>query len=83
MESGLDVVDDWHSQSPDLKIIEKLWAILQKRVIKRNPKNLEALWCIIQEEFFKTGNETIQKLYHSIPRRINAVIANRGYPTKY
>ena len=31
----------------------------------------------------KIPNESIQKFFDSMPSRINAVIENRGYPTKY
>ena len=77
------MVSDWPSQPPDLNVIENLWAILKNRVFKRNPKNIDTLWTIINEEFFNIDNETIKKLYDSIPNRMNSVIKNRGYPTKY
>ena len=50
----MDVVTDWPSQSPDLNVIENLWAIVKNRIFKRNPKNIYTFWTIINEEFFDT-----------------------------
>ena len=44
LENCMHVVSDWPSQSPDLNVIENLWAILKNRVFKRNPKNIDTLW---------------------------------------
>ena len=78
----MDVVTDWPSQSPDLNVIENLWAIVKNRIFKKNPKNIYTFWTIINEEFFKIDNETIKKLYDSYPTEWT-LLSKKGYPTKY
>ena len=62
-ENCVDVIGDWPSQSPDLNLIENLWAYVKKRVFKANPKNLEELWSVVLEEFQKIPNEFVKKTF--------------------
>lgn len=75
----------WPPQSPDLNIIEHLWSILEKQLRSRYPppSSLTELETALHEEWAKIPLETIQTLYESIPRRIEAVIAAKGGPTPY
>ena len=73
----MDVVTDWPSQSPDLNVIENLWAIVKNRIFKKNPKNIWTFWTIINEEFFKIDNQTIKKLYDSVSNRMDTFIKKR------
>ncbi|KAF2352508.1 hypothetical protein FHG87_016735 [Trinorchestia longiramus] len=73
------------AQSPDLNIIEHLWSVLEIQVRHRfpPPSSLKELEGILTEEWLGIPLETIHKLYESIPRRIEAVIAAKGGPTPY
>ncbi len=75
----------WPAQSPDLNPIENLWDELDRKVRKHKPlpKNQDDLWRILQEEWLKLDENTIKSLVDSMPRRIAAVIENKGGPTKY
>ena len=75
----------WPAQSPDLNPIENLWDELERQIRKHKPlpKNPNDLWHILQEEWSKLDENILKKLVDSMPRRITAVIANRGNPTKY
>lgn len=76
---------EWPAQSPDLNIIEPVWSTLEARVrsVYPPPSSLKELERVLIEEWFKIPVETIQKLYESIPRRIEAVIKADGGPTRY
>lgn len=75
----------WPPQSPDLNIIEPVWSVLEKKVRDRYPppSSLPELASILQEEWYKIPLKTIQDLYLSIPRRLQAVLDANGFPTPY
>jgi hypothetical protein len=76
---------DWPSQSPDLNPIEHLWKQIKDQMKKRKlrPKNETELFQHIKEEWEKFPKERLEKLIDSMPRRCQAVIKNKGGPTKY
>ena len=73
----------WPSQSPDLNPIENLWRVLKTRVAHRQAKNLTELQKICTEEWGKIPPAVCAKLVSGYRRRLTAVIAQRGYTTKY
>lgn len=74
---------EWPSQSPDLNPIEHLWGVLKRRIGGCRAKNKEELWSIIQNAWHSITPETCAKLVHSMGRRCEAVIKNKGATTKY
>jgi hypothetical protein len=75
----------WPACSPDQSIIEHCWDYVDDRVreLEVKPRNLDELWDVLQAEWEKIPLSFIRKLYDSIPRRINAVLCNKGSYTKY
>jgi hypothetical protein len=65
----------WPAQSSDFGIIEPLWLVSESRVRSRFPLPLSVkqLLVFLHEECYSIPLETIQNLYESIPRRIQAV----------
>jgi len=70
-------------QSPDLNVIENLWATLKRQVSARYPINSSELWAFAKDEWENILNEVIHKQYASIPKRLQGVLKNNGQHCKY
>lgn len=75
----------WPAQSPDLNPIENLWAEIKRQLhnLKQKPSNIGELEKCVEKLWRAIPSETIENLVDSMPRRIEAVIAANGGPTKY
>lgn len=76
-------VMDWPAQSPDLNPIENLWADVKRGLKDRKAKNSVELFQNIEEIWRNIPLSRCRSLVESIPKRMTAVIRNKGYPTKY
>jgi hypothetical protein len=75
----------WPSSSPDLNPIENLWHLLKAKIYKRRTraKNREELIVALKEEWAKLDIEVVNSLCDSMPRRLQAVIDNKGGAAGY
>ena len=90
---GINILEDWPPYSPDLNPIEHVWWYLKKLVVSIFPEVvadkseseeararlescLQAAWDCLPDDLFS-------KLYLSMGKRIEAVIAAKGWHTKY
>ncbi len=71
------------SQSPDLNPIEHLWRDLKMAVHQRLPSNLTELERICKEEWQRIPKSRCEKLVASFPKRLMAVLNQKGASTKY
>lgn len=70
-------------QSPDLNPIEHLWELLERRIRLHNIRTKCDLKQRLQEEWEKISFQDTSNLVNSMARRMQCVIASKGYPTKY
>ncbi len=71
------------SQSPGLNPIEHLWRDLKMAVHQRLPSNLTKLERICKEEWQRIPKSRCEKLVASFPKRLMAVLKQKGASTKY
>ena len=75
----------WPPHSPDLNLIQNLWRE-PKVQLRKNINDCATpsdLYQRFQNIFYAIPEAAIQNLYCSIPRRLKAVIRNKGTLTKY
>ncbi|GFW07708.1 transposable element Tc1 transposase [Trichonephila clavipes] len=70
-------------QSPDINVIENLWATLETAVQKHQIRNKAHLKQELQEEWDKISPDTTKKLVESVPRRLEDIIKAKGHATRY
>ena len=69
--------------SPDLNVIENIWALWKDKVGKRQPNNEAELREIGLEEWQNITQEEVRKYIRSMPDRIEAVLRSKGKHTEY
>ena len=84
VDNGITPLPWWPGQSPDLNVIENLWHRVQVLVNEQKPTTRRDLTAaIINVWHHVISLESLQQLVESMPRRIQAVIEAKGFPTKY
>jgi len=83
LSNNICYITDWPAQSPDLNVIENMWAELKKRVAAHKISNIAALRKICFEEWLKIPNDYVINLYRSIPQRLLSVRKSKGLNTPY
>ena len=73
---------DWPSYSPDLNLIENVWAIMKRRLASQH-LTLNNLEEVVQMTWISITLETVSKLYESMPERVQQVIKNKGFITNF
>lgn len=74
---------DWPGNSPDLNPIEHLWSFVQRRLPRLLPRNVNEYWALVQRAWRTQPTWLVRRLITSMPRRLAAVIAAEGGPTRY
>ena len=82
---GVRSLLSWPPYSPDLSPIENVWGIIKNRIANRLVpiSTLAELEAVVHTEYAAVCGEFAKKLYESMPRRIEKVIAAKGYPIRY
>lgn len=71
-ELGLEILD-WPPYSPDLNVIEIVWAIMEAEVEARNPSSIDELKQVIIEVWENLKWPTINGLINSMEERLAKV----------
>ncbi|CAI2325601.1 unnamed protein product [Caenorhabditis sp. 36 PRJEB53466] len=74
---------DWPSQSPDLNPIEHLWEHVERQLRGIRASNANQKFDQLQSVWQAIPMSVIHTLLDSMPKRCQAVIDAKGYPTKY
>lgn len=82
-DHDISKIQDFPASSPDLNIIENVWALLGDKVASRPAATLDELWTVIQDEWKNLDLKIIKKIIQSMPARLDAVLKSHGGVTKY
>ncbi|CAJ0942918.1 unnamed protein product [Ranitomeya imitator] len=80
-DHGITVLN-WPANSPDLNPIENLWDIVKRKLRDARPNTLDELKAAIEASWASITSQQCHRLIASMPRRIEAVISAKGFPTK-
>ncbi|UYV64065.1 hypothetical protein LAZ67_2006437 [Cordylochernes scorpioides] len=70
----------WPPYSPDLSPIEHVWDIIGRRLhALPQPRSEDELWQMVEREWRAIPQDAIRTLIDSLPRRVAACIAVRGF----
>ena len=84
----IDVWQDWPGNSPDLNVIENVWATLQGSVFEApRPRKRKKLIDRVKKTWNKLpqaylSNLALSNLANAFPKRINDVLDDEGCSTK-
>ena len=72
------IMNFWPPNSPDMNVIELLWAIIKNWIDQKRPENIEQLKSVISQVWNDLNFSTINGLIDDFPRRCFLVLQNKG-----
>lgn len=83
-ENHIALLKDWPPYSPDLNIIENMWAFVKRKLRRENIETMDQLTAKMLEIWnSQETNDLCRRLAESMPRRIALCIKNKGGFVKY
>jgi transposase len=84
-EQGIQLLEDWPAQSPDLNPIEHVWHHLKLKLsaYERRATSVKELWERVDKEWNSFTEDECKRYVASMPKRIRAVIKAKGGYTRY
>ena len=82
--NNIELLGPWPGSSPDLNPIENMWMMMKEKVAQMNPTSPKSLVDDIKRVWTTSVTpQYCEALASSMPRRIRAVLANKGQYSKY
>ncbi|EIE77247.1 hypothetical protein RO3G_07683 [Rhizopus delemar RA 99-880] len=83
--NGVNYIDDWPAQSPDLNPIEHLWHHLKLKLslYDKKAKGVHELWERVEKDWNSFDKEVCRRYIDTMPAHIKAVIDTKGGSTRY
>ncbi len=78
LQKNIPAVIDWPFNSPNLNLIENLWAIVKRNIELQQPQNIRDLENFMKEEWSKIPQDIIKNLVGSMKERCKLIIENNG-----
>jgi len=75
----IKMLQNWPPRSPDLNPIENLWAMIQRLVSERGPRDKEELTRFVVEVWERIPQTVIDEYVLSFEHRVKQVIAAKGH----
>jgi hypothetical protein len=80
---SVQLLPNWPPSSPDLNLIENVWAYVQARVNEKGCTTFEEFKAEVKAQFKAVPKHMLSNLFMSMPKRIKQVIELGGQKTKY
>lgn len=77
------MTEHWPPNSPDLNVMEQVWALLRDKVYARSPTTKQELRDALQRGWRAIDNTVVAGLFASMPERLRAVTRSKGGNTRY
>ena len=75
---GISQLSDWPSHSPDLNVIEQLWALLNQRISEKRPTTQQQLEQAVRDVWNQLDQRMINKYVLSFKSKLEACLRKRG-----
>jgi transposase len=77
-KDSVHILENWPPHSPDLNVIELIWAWMKMKLVEMMPSDEASLILCLREIWFSITPEHIGNLVDSIPRRLAKVKETNG-----